>query len=119
MVLRDTSMINRDKCGENIHHTMSQLSGDPLILVPLSILRACLKANNFYVSPHSSNEKSNVHDNINPKSGMQHNLSCSNALDRPEKGLNSLKSSINIRAGVEATPTPKGEKEKRNHPEIP
>ena len=125
IVLQDTRMINRDKGGENIYHNISQLSGDPLVLVPLSILRSCLKMNNSYVSPHENNEKSNVHENINLKSGTQHNLSRSNALDRPEKGPSTFKSSINIRTGVEATPTLKGEMAKwektlkRNPPEIP
>ena len=112
-------MINGDKCGENIYHTMSQLMRDPLVLVPLSLLHSCMKTNNSYISPPESNEMSNVPYRINSKSGIQHIISSSNTLDRPEKGPNCFKSSKNIRTSVDAKPTLKGGKVKQMPPGMP
>ena len=60
---------------------MSQLNGDPT--ENLSTLLSCLKSN---IYPHEGYWKSNVQLKNTPKSTLQHNISHSNALERPEKG---------------------------------
>ena len=134
-ILRDTSMINEDKSVGDMYHTMSKLTEDPLVLVPLSLLRAYLKRNISYASTRENNVNTlNVKDSLSMQNTFQviekrrddstkhfGQMGRSDKLGRRKIQNNHStmdKSSIKMRTGDNNTPTPKGGKMTRKIPEV-
>lgn len=83
-VLRVTSRRNDEKFDGSLYHTNYEINGDPLVFVPLSILRSCLNRKILHLPSQETNNKKNVQGNTNTQDGMQLNLSCA-AMKAPGK----------------------------------
>ena len=71
----NTSRINDEANDRTKYNINSQINGDPLVLVPLSVLRSCLKRNVFSLSSHETDEKSKRQVNPNHHSSMKNTMS--------------------------------------------
>jgi hypothetical protein len=82
--LRNLANRKNNAATDRSHCSMgSQINGDTLVLVPLSIVRKIMKASNFQVLAHKTNKESKVQHHSYPHPSIQGNLS-NNAIEATE-----------------------------------
>ena len=95
------SRINDDATDRSNLIMGPQLNGDPLVLVPLSIVRSLMKTNNF---PHETNRVFKVQQNGYPHANIKGNIS-NNVIEAPEEVQDVLHQTIEIDCAIASPDT--------------
>ena len=75
-ILRNSSSTQHDEAAETSNCIMnSKTNGDPLVFVPLSILKSLMKTNTVYALSHDTSRWTSVQNNSNPHESIQSNSS--------------------------------------------
>jgi hypothetical protein len=100
----NTSKINGEANGRNKRNISSQIGEEPLVLVPLSVLRSSLTGNEVCLSSYEADGKSKLQANPNQKSSRKNNMS-----SKVMKNSENLKDQFYLKLRIDNLTTPSNE----------